>query len=215
VTPESLAGLATDVVRLDPARSRGAGIVLARAFHDDPGFVWLFPDERKRVRRASWLCWQLVRYGLRHGRVYSTSADPLGAAIWLPGDARFTLGFWRMLRAGLYQAPFWLGPKAVARLLRLTDLFESHHRRSMAADHFYLFFLGVEPALQGKGLGGALIAPVLAEADAQERPCYLETMKERNLHFYRRAGFEVVAEADAAPGGPRFWTMRREPQRAP
>ncbi len=51
---------------------------------------------------------------------------------------------------------------------------------------------------QGKGVGGALMRPVLEHCDAEGIPCYLESSKERNLPFYRRHGFEVVEELSAA-----------------
>ena len=41
---------------------------------------------------------------------------------------------------------------------------------------------------------------------------YLETMKTRNVPFYRKHGFEVVVEDDLPGGGLHFWTMRREPR---
>jgi hypothetical protein len=36
-------------------------------------------------------------------------------------------------------------------------------------------------------------------------------MKERNVTFYKKHGFDVVVEGDIPNGGPHYWTMRREP----
>ncbi len=55
--------------------------------------------------------------------------------------------------------------------------------------------------------------PVLERADRDRLPCYLETTKEINVSFYKKHGFEVVVEDDLPRGGPRFWTMKREPIR--
>ena len=65
---------------------------------------------------------------------------------------------------------------------------------------------------QGKGVGGALMRPVLEHCDAEGIPCYLESSKERNLPFYRRHGFEVVEEVRLPDDGPLLWTMWREPK---
>lgn len=46
-------------------------------------------------------------------------------------------------------------------------------------------------------------------ADADGLPCYLETMKERNVVFYEKHGFQVVVGDDLPKGGPHFWTMKR------
>ena len=69
--------------------------------------------------------------------------------------------------------------------------------------------LGVDPLFQGRGLGGAIVQPVVERADSEGLPCYLETSKERNLAFYRKHGFDVVHEGTMPGGGPRFWTMSR------
>jgi GNAT superfamily N-acetyltransferase len=85
------------------------------------------------------------------------------------------------------------------------------HHTAMAGDHWYLAFIGMEPSRQGRGLGGALLGPVLARAHHKRVPCYLETFLARNVPFYRRHGFKVVAEGTLPESGLAFWTMRREP----
>jgi ribosomal protein S18 acetylase RimI-like enzyme len=85
------------------------------------------------------------------------------------------------------------------------------HRSAVPPRHLYLATLGVDPPHQGRGVGAALLRSGLARADVQGLPCYLETMLERNLDFYRRFGFEVAGEAVVPAGGPRFWGMARSP----
>ena len=75
--------------------------------------------------------------------------------------------------------------------LRLLSLVEAKHPHE---PHWYLASLGTAVDQQGKGMGGALMRPVLEHCDAEGIPCYLESSKERNLPFYRRHGFEVVEE---------------------
>ncbi len=50
----------------------------------------------------------------------------------------------------------------------------------------------MKPARQGFGIGGMLIQPVLALADIDRLPCYLETMNEKNVLFYEKYGFKVM-----------------------
>ena len=88
---------------------------------------------------------------------------------------------------------------------------ERLHPRAMPGPHWYLMALGVAPASQGQGIGGRLIRPVLARADAAGLPCYLETETERNVTFYRKHGFAVLT-AEAPPGHDLLlWTMARRP----
>ena len=88
------------------------------------------------------------------------------------------------------------------------DRMEARHPQDRP--HWYLFILGTEPAAQGRGLGSALLAQVLARIDADGMPAYLESSNERNLALYGRHGFEITSEV-TIPGGPRIWPMWREP----
>ncbi len=64
----------------------------------------------------------------------------------------------------------------------------------MPEPHWYVAALGVDPEVQGQGLGSVLMAHGMARADRDGRPIYLETETERNVGFYRRFGFDVVEE---------------------
>ena len=77
--------------------------------------------------------------------------------------------------------------------------------------HRYLFLLGTRPESQGRGLGSALMAPVLQTCDRDRVPAYLEATSERNKQLYTRHGFDVTDEI-ALPGGPTMWTMWRSPK---
>ncbi len=77
--------------------------------------------------------------------------------------------------------------------------------------HWYLALIGVDPEHSGKGIGSALMRPILAQADANGLPCYLETAEERNVTYYQKHGFETVRHG-AVPGtAVEYWTMHRLP----
>jgi len=189
------------------------GAMLARAFHDDPPSIWLFPDERKRRIALLGELTASARYGLRYGDVYVPSEAAEGAAIWLPPDKPLvsTLG---MLRVGFWDmvsAPLRVGFGYLPRFFRVVRQMEELHKRDVPKRHWYLMVLGVEPGRQGQGVGSALIEPGLARADRDRLPCYLETAKEINVTFYKRHGFEVLQEVPIGGDGPPMWTMLREP----
>jgi GNAT superfamily N-acetyltransferase len=118
----------------------------------------------------------------------------------------------RMLRVGMLAAPLKFGLGTFMRFMGAMNHVEHLHKRDVPPQHWYLFILGVDPDRQGQGVGGQLIAPAIARADEQGLPCYLETMKTRNLPFYQKHGFAVVVEEDLPKGGPHFWTMKRDPR---
>jgi ribosomal protein S18 acetylase RimI-like enzyme len=195
-----------EIVRLEPEHYGAASAVLARAFHDDPAWTWLIPDEERRTR----LLPPLFRAGfdVTTADVWSTAGAVRGAARWLPpGRPGVRLG--ATLRA-LVTTP--------ARLGRATGSFLAYGRsvELMRADvaggpHWYLAGIGVEPGAQRQGIGGALLAPGLEGAERQGLPVVLLTNNEANLSFYGRHGFVVVREGETPKGGPRAWAMVRRP----
>lgn len=63
--------------------------------------------------------------------------------------------------------------------------------------HWYLPAIGVEPRLQGKGYGSALLARGIEICDSQHVAAYLEATNPANIPLYQRFGFEVVGEIQA------------------
>ncbi|MBA3359285.1 MAG: GNAT family N-acetyltransferase [Thermoleophilaceae bacterium] len=195
-------------VQTDPASAQRAGALLARAFHDDAMFCAVQPDPDRRRRVLPWFFAAAARLGLREGELHMLDEDA-GAAIWLPpGNGRMRAG--PIVRSGLAQVPFRFGPSAFRRFARITGNFDSVREEVVHQPYWHLFILGVEPGHQRRGLGGELIAPVLARADDVGQPCYLETSEEHNVPFYERHGFAVAGGRRDPDGLPPFWPMLRE-----
>jgi len=198
-------------VRMLPSQIDESAAVLARAFYDDPLMVYVEPDDARRATMLPWFMSCGARLGDNFGEVYTTSAAVQGNACWLlPGDN--DISDERLAAVGFAEAGERMGEEAFGRFGQALAHLDVLHHAAVPPQHWYLFLLGVDPPRQGQGVGGALIAPVLAKADAAGQPCYLETMKTRNVPFYRKHGFEVIVEDDLPGGGFHFWTMRRDPR---
>jgi len=195
-------------MRLTDEHLEDASTVLARAFFDDPLFVWMESTDERRKRILPWIMRIGSRYGTRFGEVHGTPERVRGVAVWLPPGASSVLPE-RLEEAGFVDPAAVLGETALERFGSFMEHAEALHARDMSAPHWYLMILGVDPPHQGRGIGGGVIQPVLTRADADGLACYLETAKERNLPFYRKHGFEVVHDGPMPGGGPRFWTMKR------
>ena len=185
---------------------------LTRSFDDSPLMVHFVPNHRRRplILRS------FFRAAIRDARPFEgvfvarDSDRVLGASVWLP-PGRYPPSTLRQLRQ--LTGTFTLGPLApggVQASLRYLRAAEQAHPK---APHWYLAVLGVDPALQGTGLGGRLLEPVLARADAEGRPAYLETDREGNLSFYARFRFGLVDTLHPdGPEAPTLWTMWRDPE---
>jgi ribosomal protein S18 acetylase RimI-like enzyme len=186
-----------------------AAALMARAFHEDPFFTFTLPDATRRSRILPWLFEKNIRYGQRYGKVLTTPALE-GIALWL-GPEKPTLTLMGTLLTGLVLLPLKLRWRELKKSMRLARIAQQLHKRTVSRRHWYLLGLGVEPSLQGRGVAGALLQPILAQADREALVCYLDTNSEKNIPFYERYGFTVAAHAQAMQNGPHTWAMRREP----
>ena len=178
--------------------------VLGRAFEDDPPFVWMLPDDRTRATRNRRFFETLVRTeALAHGGVEVACADGaiVGGAVWYPP------GGWTAamsLRTALgYVRAFG------RRLGRAASLSTAMARAHPHQPHWYLYAIGVEPARQGSGAGGALLRSRLARCDQEGQPAYLESSKLANVPLYQHFGFEPAAPIALPAGAPALTPMWR------
>ena len=75
--------------------------------------------------------------------------------------------------------------------------------------HWYLAFIGVDPARQGRGVGAALLRSRLRQCDREELPAYLESSNLENVPLYQHFGFHVTGTLGLPEGAPIVSTMWR------
>ena len=144
----------------------------------------------------------------RFGEVWTTEGAPLGAAVWLPpGEWEVTPE--RAAAAGLDDLPRAIGEGAAERFFSALGAVEPYHRE--IPPHWYLMVIGVAPEGRGRGLGRALIQPMLDRADAAGVPCYLETAQPGNVAFYEHLGFTQLKNVVEPQSNLGLWTFRRDP----
>lgn len=195
-----------EVREVTPADVDEVGAVVARAFEHDPLLSWLFPDARTRVRRVTAMERLVMRkVAMPVGRHLLTTSDRAGLASWAPP------GTWQVPMTRFVRVLPRLVPIMRSGLVRLGRGFavlDQHHPHE---PHWYLEGLATDPPRQRRGIGAALMAPVLARCDAEGVGAYLETQQEANVPYYRRHGFDVIDEVDLPARGPHMWLMWRDP----
>ena len=171
--------------------------ILSASFADNPSTLFVVRRGANRHRRIRRLISYSVRVGLRAGGCY-LSDDGSGAAILLRGREKPTTFADQLgLVVGV------TGLRRIAPVLRKESYVEARHPTTPFLE---LWFLGVLPAAQRRGVGSKLLNEIIEIAQQQRLPIYLETSKDQTVAFYLRHGFEVFDEADF--GFP-FRCMRR------
>lgn len=177
--------------------------ILARSFEADPLLRWMFTGSVDLgVAMERWWGAHLAS----SGRGVELLAGPTGqtAALWqAPVLGREPADFKAV--DGLVAVKVLLAEVGRARAL---DAVGSH--RSELAPHWYLIAVGALPDSQCRGLGQAVVRPVLERCDADGLPAYLESSNPRNVSFYERLGFVATGELQVS-GGPVLIPMWREP----
>lgn len=191
--------------------------LLARAFVHDPLMLWVFPEAEHRLEAcAAWLA-LFVELDAACGHVDLLPPDVTGPAAptdLLGGRAApgpRAVAVWRL--PGAPPAP---ALPSIGGLL--AALVGTPHAREVgeglaelralvpAAPHAYLHLMAVDPALQGRGLGRAVLQPGLDRAERAGLPVHLETTSPNAVGFYRHLGLRPTGEARLGTG-PRVWTF--------
>jgi GNAT superfamily N-acetyltransferase len=179
---------------------------LADAFINDPVFTWLLPGSLwLQARLRTMFAAEIEQYVLPNGGTLWTTSGYDGAVCELPPGA------WEMPRsATAKEALRWVRAfgRRLPLALRVQHAAEERHLRE---PHLYVRTVGVRTALQGQGVGSALMQPTLQRADSAGLPTYIEASSRRSAALYERLGFVPMEVVELPEGGPPVWLMRRPP----
>ena len=183
-----------------PADKDKAIATLELAFAADPVMRWFWPDPA--VYRATFATFVVAIAGRAFEQGTALCLDHVrGVALWLsPGVGADDDTLVRIMLESV-------DPGILTDLSTFANKVHDHHP---PGDHWYLPVTGVDPFVQGKGHGSALLRHALATSDRDGLPTYLEASTERSRQLYARFGFREVGVVQVG-SSPRVWPMLREP----
>ena len=198
----------------------------AAAFQNTSSYAAIVPDDDARKQFLAWLFERNYQFALEHGVARVVECDVQRRGYASLNVRREIVGFYLferpgtpspsllvLVRWGFLGFPFRFGLGATARLLRLKSWFEAKEREIVGDREIAkLERVTVLPARQGRGVGSVALAAAMSEADAEKLAVLLFTQEERNVRFYAKLGFEVVADEICPVGDFRNWAMIREPR---
>jgi len=189
---------------LASSERRDAVALLAEAFADNPLNVAVIGGDRVRRRRANAAGMRgVLPVAARAGLVLALREAGAPAAVLIaapPGAYPFP----RPSAAALLRSLAGQGLRVAGRWREVFEALDAVHPLDA---RWYLALLGVSPARQRQGLGGALLDAWVDRVDATALPAWLETDREQNLAFYGARGFEVRHELRVL--GVPVWCLER------
>jgi len=171
--------------------------VLVLAFSADPVERWMYAEPREYLNHFPAFLSAFAGNAFAEESVWSLG-EFSAVALWLPpgtepdGDA---------IVAVLTES---VAPEKHEDVLAVLGQMDEAHP---SFPHWYLPWFGVDPTLQGRGLGGELMESCLRVLD-EDLPVYLETPNPRSIPFYERFGFETTGVAQAGGCPPITFMLR-------
>ncbi|KAK4161279.1 puromycin N-acetyltransferase [Cladorrhinum sp. PSN259] len=189
------------VRHLAMANCKDAGMTLAHAFAADDYAQYLVDtSDGPRDEETKWklhvdiLAYTVASHVLS-GLVTTVGPDFDSVALWIP--PHHDLDDWyTLLRSGLWRLHFRLPSEGKKRLFDeilplLHDTKAEVLGKEREHEAWYLVYLGTKPNSQGRGYGSKLLTGMMARADEENRPIYLESSSLTNNVYYEKFGFEV------------------------
>lgn len=159
--------------------------ILSRSFESNQSVNYIIKDGPGR------------KDGLRALMDYSYEMCSLFGDVWLSDDRKacalvlYPQNKLTTLKAILLDIKLIIKAVGVSGIKRALDRESKIKVKQPKEPMAYLWFIGVDPAQQHKGIGSKLLQELLADAETKKLPIFLETSTTPNLPWYERFGFKI------------------------
>jgi ribosomal protein S18 acetylase RimI-like enzyme len=204
--PEAPASSTPPVIPADPADLDILSQVIAGAFHHLPPSRWLIPDPAARRNVFPAYFRTYIEHALASGTAHTTPGRT-AVALWIP------IGAEPPSPPADYEARLTAATTPwTQRFLAFDQALDRHHPAGLP--HHHLAILAVQPGLQGRGTGSALLRAHHHQLDQTGTAAYLEASSLHTAGLYQRHGYILLPSAPyyLPDNGPPMWPMWREPQ---
>ncbi len=164
--------------------------ILTRSFLDNKSVNYAIKQDARREQRIK----KLMEYSFDICSLFGDvfiSEDKKGCALVVMPDKKKTTLKSVLLNIKLVFAAIGIAnvKKAMKREAAIGKI---HPEEAL----YYLWFIGVHPSEQGKGVGSRLLTEVIQEGRNKKRTVCLETSTLKNIPWYEKHGFKIYRELD-------------------
>jgi ribosomal protein S18 acetylase RimI-like enzyme len=164
--------------------------ILSSSFEDKKSVNYILKQDKKRVDRIKNLMEYSFDMCYYFGEVF-LSDDKKGCALILLPDKKKT-----NLKSILLDMKLIISCIGLSNVTKAMDR-EARIKKLQPTDlMYYLWFIGVDPKEQNRGIGSGLLGEIIKEGFSKGRPVYLETSTVKNIPWYEKFGFKIYNELD-------------------
>ena len=164
--------------------------ILTSSFDANKSVNFIVRQDAKRIARIKALMSYSFDVCYSAGAIYLSPDRNACALVLFPDKKRTTL---RSIILDIKLLFSCIGLANSRRVLnRESRIKKIHPSESM----YYLWFIGVAPDCQYKGIGTTLLNDLIRDSINKVRSIYLETSTEKNIPWYQKFGFHIYNELD-------------------
>ena len=175
--------------------------ILCKSFDINKSVNYVVKQDDHRKRRIRILMDYSFEICFRYGQIYLSDNKDACALTLLPDKKRTTF---KTILLDAKMAISSVGLNRVKKVLERDAKIKGAYPNDQI---FYLWFIGVNPDVQQKGIGSDLLKEIIEQSNQLKRPIYLETSMPENIKFYNKFGFTIYKELDF---GHKLYLIKRE-----
>jgi len=162
--------------------------ILARSFNDNKSVNYIVKQDAKREQRLKKLMSYSFELCYRYGKVFISNDRKACALVIFPAKKKTTV------------YSIYLDLNLILRCIGFKNIKKVLNRESkikqlqLKGNIYYLWFIGVYPNEQHKGIGSNLLNELIKDAHAEHRTICLETSTIKNIPWYQQFGFSIYNE---------------------
>lgn len=175
--------------------------ILVQSFADNKSIKYIVKQDSRKDERLQKLMAYSFELCYRFGEVYLTEDKKACALILFPHKKKTSLS---TVLLDLELAFSVIGLSNLKKVLSRESKIKQLYPKS---PFYYLWFIGVYPVDQHKGIGKTLLNEILTNAEREGLPVYLETSTTKNIPWYEQFGFVTYNKLDF---GYELFCMRKD-----